>query len=252
MNKEWVREQQEIADKRYEESLNKLKENITKTDYFDEKEKKKALRLLKDNMPTIIEIMIDFIGIDKPNKNDDKLKTWIREMKELISNVNYKPDYTMYEDSDEIEFDGDILITDPCYFVKNEDYDKVSFYMETLKAIGIPHSYSRDTIYGDWSCHVFDKDNKPIGEFCADGGCVCVALMDEVMKYNPEFNYPENRPWTSAVIKNFKGKVKFIVIEEEFEYKGKMEKDYSLEIHGKGVNKETGEEIIFKTSQTGL
>ena len=66
----------------------------------------------------------------------------------------------------------DIIITDPCYIVEDE-YDWLS------KAESIKSGMCTDTLYGDWSCHVFDLNTeKPIGQFCADGrtgedGFVC-------------------------------------------------------------------------------
>lgn len=36
-------------------------------------------------------------------------------------------------------------------------------------------------------------DLKNIGGFCADAGMVAVFLLDEVLKYNPNFDYHINR-----------------------------------------------------------
>ena len=105
---------------------------------------------------------------------------------------------------------------------------------EEMEALGINTYLSRDTIYGDWSCTTFNTDTKePIGEFCADAGMVGVFLLDEVLKYNPKFDYHIERPWTTTLIKDFDGEVYFKV------------KDETVRVIGKG-------NINFITKQTGL
>ena len=212
-----------------------------------------------------------------------------------------------------MEFDGDIIITDPCYIIKEHDesdkpqlsdyqiftnhgddgidannvrlsktfeerikdfqrdltewrkshpYDwDICDYGENMEALGIHNYMTRDTLYGDWSCTTFNSDTgEAIGEFCADAGLVSVFLLDEVLKYNPEFDYHINRPWTTTWIKDFKGTVQFVVVytdgyyEDDTTYhkKGEHWEDYSVQVVGHGVNKVTGEPINFVGKQTGL
>lgn len=89
-----------------------------------------------------------------------------------------------YQSTPEKEFDGDIIITDPCYIIRNENgitkndwhYCEYGEYMERL---GIKNYLTHDTIYGDWGCTVFDSDTKkPLGRFCADAGLVSVYYID--------------------------------------------------------------------------
>ena len=72
------------------------------------------------------------------------------------------------------------------------------------------------TLYGDWSCHVFDTEtDTPIGEFCADSGMVCVYNMEDVLKYKPDFmDYLKDRPWIATIIKDFDGEVQRVEMEE--------------------------------------
>ena len=58
-------------------------------------------------------------------------------------------------------------------------------------------------------------DLKNIGGFCADAGMVAVFLLDEVLKYNPNFDYHINRPWTTTLIKDFDGEVEYYIDEAE-------------------------------------
>lgn len=52
---------------------------------------------------------------------------------------------------------------------------------------------------------------KKIGNFCADAGMVGVFLLDEVLKYNPDFNYHIKREWTTTLIKDFDGDINYYV-----------------------------------------
>lgn len=130
-----------------------------------------------------------------------------------------------------MKFKGDIIITDPCYIIPNtpeydRDWEKCS-YGEDMEALGFTNCITSDTYYGDWSCTVyemiFEKLEDPkviydigeeIGEFCADAGKVGVFLLDEVLKYNPDFDYHIEKPWTTTLIKDFDGYVDFEFTEE--------------------------------------
>lgn len=60
-------------------------------------------------------------------------------------------------------------------------------------------------------------DLKNIGGFCADAGMVAVFLLDEVLKYNPNFDYHINRLWTTTLIKDFDGEVEYYIDDAEGE-----------------------------------
>jgi len=183
-------------------------------------------------------------------------KAWVDKMKRLQAknNTGSRVDYSRYLDSDPVEFDGDIIITDPCYILNkdSDDWDLCE-YGDHMENLGIEHQMTRDTIFGDWSCTVFDLNSgKSIGEFCADAGMVAVLLLDDVLKYNPGFDYHIDRPWTTALIKDFKGTVQFVVKEVSYEYNGKPMINYEVEGVGHGVNKRTNAPIDFVGRQTGL
>lgn len=78
-------------------------------------------------------------------------------------------------------------------------------------------------------------DLKNIGGFCADAGMVAVFLLDEVLKYNPNFDYHINRLWTTTLIKDFDGEVEYYIDDAEGE----------AHIIGTG-------NVNFFTTQTGL
>ena len=140
-----------------------------------------------------------------------------------------------------MKFKGDIIITDPCYIDNEDDYsnrklwDSDTFDIFTgngLKDYGFTNYIWEDTLYGDWSRTVFElrvgsvdkkvKDldskcfkSKTLGKFCADAGLVGVFLLNEVLKFNPKFDYHRNRPWTTAWLKDFDGDIEYIVYNDE-------------------------------------
>ena len=154
-----------------------------------------------------------------------------------------------------MKFKGNIIITDPCYIVKDGDWKKCD-YGNNMEILGFRTFISEPTIYGDWSCTTWDlKDKDPkefidnlcksyweadrikglygklskkykdaleeidskftilesLGNFCADSGQVGVFLLDEVLKYNPDFDYDLSKPWTTTLIKDFDGDIKYYV-----------------------------------------
>lgn len=132
-----------------------------------------------------------------------------------------------------MKFKGDIIITDPCYIDRKDNTlwneDVVDLFSGSgLSEYGFTDYIWEDTIYGDWSCTTFhlkedaknvsisdltnvDFYEKPLGEFCADAGLVGVFLLDEVLAFNPDFDYHINRPWTTTLIKDFDGEIECIV-----------------------------------------
>lgn len=136
-----------------------------------------------------------------------------------------------YKNKTKKHFKGDIIITDPCYVIKdsnNTDWE-LSGYGENMECLGITEYVSSDTIVGDWSCEVFDIGNKTIddicnaksnkfkmksiGEFCADAGMVAVFDLNNVLKYNPDFDYYITKKHTTTLIRAFDGDIEIIAVE---------------------------------------
>ena len=232
MIREWCEQKNKELMARKKEVKEKFIQEIKQTNYLNEEDKNEILNLFKkepDNYK--IECIIDFSTLDSlfDNHVENKdVQFWIDMMLEYLYIYNLRDNYyDYYMDSEPKNFDGDILITDPCYFVKDKDN------ILDLSAINIPTSISRDTIYGDWSCTVTDNNNNKLGTFCADAGLVCVTDFNEVVKYNPDIlNQIKECPWAYTVIKNFK--------------------DYEVKIFGQGVNKLNGEPVKFIGCQTGF
>ena len=119
--------------------------------------------------------------------------------------------------------------------------------------LGFKNYMVRDTIYGDWSCTTYNSDTKEvIGHFCADAGLVGVFLLNEVLKYNPGFDYHINNTYTTTLIKDFEGTVQFVVNEIVEDNSTEYIVRVIVRVVGHGKNKVTGEPINFITEQTGL
>lgn len=119
---------------------------------------------------------------------------------------------------------------------------------EDMSALGLKTWLTGDTLYGDWGCTVFDSDTKEkLGEFCADAAMVGVFLLDEVLAYNPDFDYHIERPWTTCLIKDFHGTVELKLTSKKKNRKHKNLNDYddSVQVVGKG-------NINFTAGQTGF
>lgn len=156
-----------------------------------------------------------------------------------------------------MEFNGDIIITDPCYLSVNmTNEERRNFDCTCMINYGIIGIES-DTYYGDWDCSTFDRlsfdENdcpKLIGKFCADSGMVCVADLRSVLRFNPKYDYHIKKDWTATLIRNFKGTVRIKI--DLANGGNEIYPAYSASGIGNGVNIKTGEPIEFYTRQTGL
>lgn len=179
-------------------------------------------RLHKDNS--------DKIEIDKNELNA------IYELKSIEHTLEMFDD--LYLDTSWIRFDGDVIITDPCYLVSLSDDkrdEKLQFLYDNLDLL-------KSTLYGDWGCVTIDTDTKEkIGTFCADGAMVCVISLEEVKKLTPDYMPHEE----ATLLKDFHGEIRIVIEEEFYEYEGKTHKDYSVHVEGKG-------NINFKTYQNSF
>lgn len=156
-----------------------------------------------------------------------------------------------------MDFNGDIIITDPCYLSVNmTNEERRNFDCTCMINYGIIGIES-DTYYGDWDCSTFDRlsfdENdcpKLIGKFCADSGMVCVADLRSVLRFNPKYDYHIKNDRTTTLIRNFKGTVRIKI--DMANGGNEIYPAYSASVIGQGVNIKTGEPIEFYTRQTEL
>lgn len=160
----------------------------------------------------------------------------------ILTEQREKENKKRFTSTEKKKFKGTIIITDPCYIIKDDDW-KRSGYGEFFDKLGINTFLSHETIYGDWSCTTVNKDtNKSLGEFCADAGMVCVVLKEELDKYNPDWNKTLEY-WCYTEIPDFDGEISI----EVQNYKDKKEsfENKFVSVIGSG-------NINFYTSQTGI
>lgn len=143
-----------------------------------------------------------------------------------------------------MKFKGNILITDPCYITKDEDWrstEELEDYYDLLSDNNVD-SLSDSTGGGDGSWKVYKTDGDPmecvkkiqdiydksrknddetiskieeyldnftvLGAFCADAGMSCVCDLKQLYEYNPEAkDFVEKHPWCCTVLENFDGEI---------------------------------------------
>ena len=137
---------------------------------------------------------------------------------------------------------GDILITDPCYWMKDEEFNKYCLNsiepgeIVVLNPINNMQGMMADTIYGDWCCDVYKTDEDinqdilegiikydiapigvKVGEFTADAGLVSISEYNETWDYNRKRaeDLIDKYTWTAALLNDFNGDVVFIDIYPE-------------------------------------
>lgn len=258
-----------------------VRDEIATTSFIiDEEDREDLLQQWDKEKYIYVERQLDFLYIQFTDCDGEdtelsiKCQEWYKTLQidKFHGNLDfmkYDGGYDQYLDQ-EMKFDGDIIITDPCYIMRAEHHGTKPLFKNDwhackcgskMEALEIHNYMTHDTLYGDWNCTTYDLNTKePIGEFCADAGLVSVFLLDEVLKYNPDFDYHINRKWTTTWIKDFKGTVQFKIYEREYtrseDFDGYKAGDkyvkHEVEVEGHGINKKTGEKIDFVGRQTGF
>ena len=163
-----------------------------------------------------------------------------------------------WETSAERKFEGDIIITDPCYLDGNLKVDDWQAFVTPIIAEG---GMMSRTYCGDWGCTTYEfpndciiipKDAKIIGKFCADAGMVCVVELDKVLEKNPNFkDWIAKHDTCVTVIKGFSGYVKFLKHTEKKTFGDGTPYD-SIELRIRGEGTKDGQSFCFETKQTSM
>lgn len=258
MKQTWINKKEKERQEKIEKLTNEIREKIANLGDYDDSE----VQVFIDRIPDIARIGLTDAGFMMPHNNEHlnarwkedsalwmKTRTFLATLpyEELIMAMRYG--YQRYLDTTPKHFHGDIIITDPCYVIKDEDWGEVCDNIDDPNWEPMLGAIMHDTIYGDWSCTTFDaKTKKPIGHFCADAGLVAVFDLAKVLEYNPSFDYHITKEWTTTLIKDFDGDVWFKIKHYNTPYGD----DYSVHVIGKGINTKTNEPFEFTTRQTGL
>lgn len=154
-------------------------------------------------------------------------------------------------------FDGDVIITDPCYLKRNNSWEYVENFCEVTGLIS-------GTFYGDWGCTVYKTNEKignvndeceEIGNFCADAGMVCVLTLERALLLDPDFEkWIDDHSWCVTRINNFRGDIRLMTLTEKRKLntqKGCVEyEDTELRVRGDG--NVDGESMSFESVQTSM
>lgn len=246
-----------------------------------DKKKNEGLELIAASVACVFDNFSDNVINEEIKKYRSLQVGWYLQEKKFI---DY---YNIYLDSEPMEFDGDIVITDPCYLMKELSYEEsekireempdweqcllesstmeearkkyaklcdeydnkykedweICEYGKRLDIFGITKYMMRDTIEGDWS-RTIDREAtlndgseclETLGEFCADSGLVCVADLNQVLSYNPDFReWVETHSWCATIIEGFKGTVQFVIrqfelSDKEIERMAILDPDFEVE-----------------------
>ena len=258
MKQAWINKKEKERQAKLSELLNKIRQELTAFGAYNADE----IESFIERAEYVANIGLSDSSFMMPYSNDALTKRWVDDpelltkTRKLMENLPYGEfanvmcqDYQRYLDTEPKHFHGDIIITDPCYVIKDDDWSDVCDHIDDPNYEPLPGAIVHDTIYGDWSCTTFDaKTKKPIGHFCADAGLVAVFNLAEVLKHNPSFDYHLTKEWTTTLIKDFDGDVWFKIKHYNTAYGD----DYSVHVMGRGINTKTNEPFEFITRQTGL
>lgn len=110
-----------------------------------------------------------------------------------------------------MKFKGDILITDPCYIVKDEAAWDLCQYGEEMQKVGMKTFLTAFTEDEDTQVVFNTNTNEKLGEFCSDSTAISVVLLDEALAHNPDFKKDiKERPYIACIIKKFDGDIEIV------------------------------------------
>lgn len=165
--------------------------------------------------------------------------------------------YATFTEMAHCDFDGDVVITDPCYLRHGMDLERDIKWWDFAKTIMGDGGLMSHTFYGDWGCTVYEKstdvlgdsERKVIGKFCADSGMVCVVGLQDVLKHNPKFEeeFVKTHDRCVTVIRGFKGRIGLWCMKTKIQDFGNQ-----VELRILGIGRKDGKPFYFETAQTSL
>ena len=262
MKKEWVIQRNQEMEEQFKEQKQKISGKIKTACVFYPALQKSLLNLinsLKRTDPVGLSLaqgemkatITTAIARETSAAKRPKLQGALEQIGALdMSNLlHYQTDYAAFLDSEPHVYSGDLIITDPSYIIREtdeEDWENCD-YGHNLKALGLSNSITSKTLCGDWGCTVFDLGTmESIGHFRADVGLVSVMDLEQVLAYNPKFDWHKTKDFATAWIRDFKGAVWIWIDREEEE----GEETFTVHVCGNGVHRSTGEPFKFMTMQT--
>ena len=182
MNKEWVEQKETEQEKKIAESKKRIVKTINNCEWLDDGAKTKLVGQIDEyekepyHTANVIFLMISKFA---PEAELEQIEDLLHELrlKDYLMSLRYRG-YHHLLDSEPKEFDGDIIITDPCYIIKHRDettrpkwseYMKLNDYRgmsrKELEEIGYYEDYKRlDEAQKKW-----DEENPDDWDLCGCG-----------------------------------------------------------------------------------
>lgn len=128
-----------------------------------------------------------------------------------------------------MKFKGDIIITDPCYIIKDnsDDWNKCG-WGENMGILGFTTYISEYTLCGDWSCSTWSTPRKDVEAQLEELNTLGRARWELMKQYGEDSVQAKiyddkiadaslniNREWTTTLIKDFDGEVNYYVDSED-------------------------------------
>ena len=111
-------------------------------------------------------------------------------------------------------FKGDIIITDPMYIVKSEEDWHCCEYGKNLEALNI-YTYITSGHGDEFASDVISLDTpEKLGEFGSDSCMVSVMLLNELRRYNFDFD-KELGKHCYTIVEYFEGEIDLVEMEED-------------------------------------
>ena len=105
-----------------------------------------------------------------------------------------------------MKFNGSIVIGDPSFFIKNEDDWKACKYGECMNNIGFS-DFMTIRFPDDPQVVIDKKDGSIIGGICQDSGYIVVVYLEELKKYNPDYEKALFTKENRTIIQDYDGEV---------------------------------------------
>lgn len=132
--------------------------------------------------------------------------------------VTYTVDQEMIADNDTL------VITDPCYIMRDEDWEHfldMEFSETAQGSYGLDNYLRRyhnfgelvagDTGIGDWNNVVYNTNtDETVGKFCADAGMVICCTASDLKNYGADFDEIKRLAsiGCAAIIENYSGHIR--------------------------------------------
>lgn len=127
MEQAWVDAKNTEVKNKYEKQKKETFDKLVSSEYLTGKDRERALKKFEEGNFFSVGLITDLLCLDfeddegNPTEKSMECEKWHDSLKlRFLDNYTENP-YDRYLDSEPMEFDGDIIITDPCYICKKKE-----------------------------------------------------------------------------------------------------------------------------------